>query len=129
MHRYKGTAYGVKKALEAINADIQVLEWFNHDKQPNTVEIVVLAKEGLDSSIITDVRRIIDITKPLHVSYGVILKARGAQTLTLISAAIYQSRLNTLAAAKVDTSNTTTAVLASSMLFRNQLVMQGVMCV
>ncbi|WP_198024298.1 phage tail protein I [Asaia astilbis] len=43
VHRKKGTAYAVRSALEALNLNIQMLEWFNDSpkRDPYTFRLVV----------------------------------------------------------------------------------------
>lgn len=95
VHSYKGTPHSVKTALKAINAEIEITEWYqqNPKLQANTIEVAITAREGLDSGVIADVHNIIKRTKPTHVTYGVILKKASVHNLGFACAAKYRQRI------------------------------------
>ena len=50
IHRYKGTLYAVKKAIEVSFDEAFIMEWFDHDKKPYTFDVKVNIKA--DTSLV-----------------------------------------------------------------------------
>ncbi|MBQ4860518.1 phage tail protein I [Pseudoalteromonas sp. MMG013] len=50
MHRIKGTAGAVKSALAALNAHIELEEWWQHGGVPHTAKLIALVRHNLNQT-------------------------------------------------------------------------------
>ena len=107
VHRHKGTKASVKKALEALDIDLQLIE-FQDDPQNNVPhEILVRAsahdnfasggEQILDANFYSLAKRQVEHTKPARTSFEIQVGAKFSQVLSLGSAiAIKQNNIETM---------------------------------
>ncbi|WP_185843489.1 phage tail protein I [Pseudoalteromonas luteoviolacea] len=73
-HRVKGTAGAVKSALTALNAHVELTEWWQNGGVPHTAELLALTRKNLDmngNTLLTpelqaQLWRIVSATKPIR---------------------------------------------------------------
>ncbi|MCF6221635.1 MAG: phage tail protein I [Robiginitomaculum sp.] len=64
VHRYKGTAAGIRAALDALELGVEISEWFEHGGDPYTFTAdVMVSTRGLTASEIEDIKSTIAYTK------------------------------------------------------------------
>lgn len=78
VHRQRGTPAAVKRALAALGADAEMVEWWQQVPKaaPHTFTVDVETYEGLGASFLNAINTQIDAVKPARSSYRVRLVAR-----------------------------------------------------
>lgn len=82
VHRVKGTAGAVRRALASLGMEIAISEWFEHLGDPHTFRIDVLIEEIFEAGfhvnpeLVAEVDRVIDNVKPVRAHYALRLGER-----------------------------------------------------
>lgn len=82
VHRRKGTAGSVKKALASLGMEARISEWFEYGGAPGTFQIDVLIEEvfaagfNVSPALLADVERVLQNTKPVSAQYSIRLGER-----------------------------------------------------
>lgn len=96
-HLYKGTPYAVRLALDSLNLDGEIKEWFQYDGEPFTFQVKLeLSNVGITESAINMFERLIDAykNKRSHLK-NIQLGLRSTAHAYLPSASISGERLGT----------------------------------
>lgn len=102
VHRQKGTLGAVRRAVEVLGAEIGISEWFQHGGEPHTFRLRANASAtwlnagvALGPEYLSQLRRVVDNTKPVRSHYAVDIKARFAAGVGLAACAekVYTARV------------------------------------
>lgn len=78
VHRHKGTRAAVEAALTSIDADTQIIEWWETAAQPGAepstfeiwLDLASVLADGIDlSAVVSQMRDVVDATKPVSAHY------------------------------------------------------------
>jgi len=81
-HRVKGTRAAVEMALAALNAEVEIKEWFETGGAPRTFDALVSVDSPLNEEVVLSATRIADIAatidanKPLSAHYSLTVSAK-----------------------------------------------------
>ena len=106
IHRYKGTLYAVKTAIEKITQDYQIIEWFAKPTLslklpavlaigsgvPNTIEVNLSVSSSV--AITKEVMATIESYKPLHVHATVLISQSADAGLSLVAAGYCETHVS-----------------------------------
>jgi phage tail P2-like protein len=95
VHRYKGTPYSVQKALNNLNIQAQINEWWeselneNNQRQPGTFNVdVFISEQGIDLPLLQQTHEVIKHHKRASAHYNLTMNLSNKTQLNMASTSI-----------------------------------------
>ncbi len=90
IHQHKGTLAAVKRAIETLNHEIQITEWFNNAGDPYTFTMDLIADSNKTANDYIAIKRMVNAAKNVRSTYQLYLKQQYQSPLVVAPVFNYQ---------------------------------------